>query len=98
MVLFALGAQRGEVVEDYLVTGQRIPAAGLLQAVLGRELDQISDARQAAFLVMAEAREEYLDAALDEIEREYGGLNCYLEQTCGLNVARRGQLQAQLLE
>ena len=98
MVLFALGAGRGEVVEDYLLSGQRMSAAGLLQAMLGREMNGITTKCHAALRVMAEVREDYLDAALLEIGRAFGGVDRYLEETCGLDAERRRRLQAQMLE
>lgn len=98
MVLFALGAERGEVVEDYLLSGQRMPAAGLLQAMLGREMKGLSTKLLAALMVMAEVREDYLDAALFAIGREFGGVDRYLEETCGLDAERRRRLRAQILE
>jgi protein-tyrosine phosphatase len=98
MVLFALGAQRAVVIEDYLLTRDRMPAAGLLQAMLGREMEAISTKLRAALMVMAEVREDYLDAALHEIGREFGGVDRYLEEACGLDAERRRRLQAQMLE
>jgi protein tyrosine/serine phosphatase len=42
--------------------------------------------------------EDYLDAAMDAVKRDYGSVDAYLEKTAGLDPAKREMLRNVLLE
>lgn len=98
MLLSALNASRDTVFEDYLLTGKLRPASGLLQTLLGEQLEQLPADKIAALTVMAEVNPDYLNNALHSIERDFGNIDKYLRTACGLDAHKRDQLHAQLLE
>jgi protein-tyrosine phosphatase len=97
MLQLALGVAQDDVFADYLLSNQLCPPEALLQALLGDEFAQLRAATAAAMRTMARVEEAYLGAALQTIEHDFGGLNAYFEQACGLSAARRSQLYAGLL-
>lgn len=85
MLLGALGVPRAGIIEDYLLTNGRVtPRAST------RFPPDIME-------VLVSAREEFLAAAFTLIEREFNGLDAYLENAAGLGPERRDRLCAQLL-
>ncbi|QXL84343.1 tyrosine-protein phosphatase [Comamonas sp. NLF-1-9] len=83
LLLLALGVPRETVMHDYLLTNRlyrRPPAPA-------------DDVRtRAVHAVIWGVRAEYLQAALDAIEREHGGVQTYLRERLGLSEAARRQL------
>lgn len=97
MLQLALGVSRDDVLADYLLTNERRPPDALLQALLGNEFAQLRPATAEAMRTMARVEEAYLDAALQTIERDFGGVEAYLENACALSAERRSRLHAGLL-
>lgn len=97
LLLLALGVPRDAVYADYLLTARRQPPDVLLHQLLGDELALLPQQVVAATRVMASVREAYLDTALEAIARDYGRIDIYLAQACGLDASRRAALQAALL-
>lgn len=97
MLLFALEVPREDVFADYLLTGELRPPADLLQTLLGDELHALAPAARAALGVMAGVDAAYLETALAAIGRQFGHVDAYLQQACGLTPAKRERLQSQLL-
>ncbi len=97
LIQLALGAPREAVMEDYLLTNEVIDFEGFLlprlRANLGHDSIDVESAR-----VLAGVRPEYLNAALDEMERACGSLEAYLEQAIGLRSRQRDQLREHFLE
>lgn len=89
LVLSALGVPRAQVLEDYLLTNQyyRVPADEQGPAIP-------PDAAAALWA----AKAEYLDAAFDTVEREFGGLPVYLERQLRLGAMQRDVLRRRYLE
>lgn len=97
MLLWALGVPRDAIFTDYLMSrGQFSPDAIL--ARLGSRLEQPVSARaRAALAVLANVSAEWLDAAFDQIEADFGSVDRYLLQAAGLDAATRERLHTQLL-
>ena len=98
MLLKALGVADQDIFADYLESNKHYDHArqdakisALLQGMLGFALD--ADALQA----VTRADHHYLACAFEEIEREYGSAERYLEIRAGLDADRRGRLQDALL-
>jgi protein-tyrosine phosphatase len=85
VLLGALGVARDAVMEDYLLTNERVPPQDH-----GRFPPEI-------MAVLATVQAAFLQAAWDAIDADHGGLDAYLERVAGLTPARRQRLQAALL-
>ena len=85
VLLGALGVPRAAVMQDYLLTNERVPPQEH-----GRFPPEI-------MAVLATVQADFLQAAWDAIDAEQGGLDAYLERAAGLTQARRHKLQAALL-
>lgn len=98
MLLFALGVPREAVYEDYLRTA-RVARNPRLEETLGdivrSQVGREPDAAMMDALFGVEA--EYLDAALQRIDKEYGSVDRYLAVAGGLDGSTRAGLQARLL-
>ena len=89
LILLALGVPRATVVEDYLLTTRhyRRPAPAPGSAIP-------PDAQAVLWGVQA----QFLDAALDLIDAEHGGIEPYLRQRLGLSAAALEALAGRYLE
>lgn len=95
VLLTALGVDRATVTADYLRTNA--DAREVTEKVIGalaarRGLDP------ATVRPVLAAAPEYLDAAYDEVKREYGSFDGYLGEGLGLTGEVLGDLRASLLE
>ena len=82
LILLALGVPRSIVMEDYLLTNRlyRRPAA-----VGSSTPDEVLD-------VIWTVQEGFLEAALQAVERDHGGVPSYLERSLGVGDAARRRL------
>ncbi|MCZ6710171.1 MAG: tyrosine-protein phosphatase, partial [Gammaproteobacteria bacterium] len=97
LIQLALGVSRESIMEDYLLTNEVIDFEGFLLPRLRANLgDDDIDVESAK--VLAGVRREYLQGALDEMQRSCGSLEAYLEQAIGLNSRQRDTLRDQFLE
>jgi protein-tyrosine phosphatase len=87
-LLLAVGVERDEVFEDYLISHYQRRAIDLFS---GNAPDD------AVFEIMS-AREEYLAAALAAIDREFGSFDAFAARSLGFSVAERDALCALLVE
>ena len=85
ILLGALGVSRRDIMEDYLLTRERVVPreAGRYPAEVLFELGTV--------------RPEYLQAAFDTVDSEFGGLAAYLRTAAALDPERRQALRAALL-
>lgn len=97
MLLFALGVSRDDVFENYLLTRQRRPPEELLNILVGKEMEDLPAETHAALMTMADVREDYLGTALANIERNFRGVDNYLEIACNLDPKSRDALKSRLL-
>ncbi len=88
LLLLALGVPLAVVKQDYLLTNEHyrhppMPASRTPPDVLA---------------VLWRVREDFLDAALQAVEQDQGGLDRYLSQRLGLGPAARDELAARYLQ
>ncbi|MGG1660001.1 tyrosine-protein phosphatase [Brevibacillus sp. NRS-1366] len=97
MILLALGVPEKTVLADYMLSKTYAKEVNekLIASIKPKMKDQNSlDIAAAIF----DVREEYLQAALDEIKLKYGSIPQYLEQELGLTKEKQKKLQDLLLE
>ncbi len=86
LILLALGVPRETVIEDYMLTNEVMDfEAFILPRIrqnLGHDNIDVEGAR-----VLSGVREEYLVAALDEMESACGSLEAYLQRAIGLTLS-----------
>lgn len=99
MLLHALGVVESDIQANYLESNYHYDAvrddvkiASLLEGILGIALDGM------AMQAITAARPEYLESAFEAIRETWGGIDAYLEECGGLDVARRVRLREALLE
>ena len=93
-----LGVDRETAIEDYLFTTQvfeRMPVERM-QSILAHY--GLKPGREQALQVLAEVRSEYLEASLDVIDRELGGLERYVSEVAGVPAEQRKAVRERLLE
>jgi protein-tyrosine phosphatase len=84
LVLHALGATREDVMHDYLLTNERLKPP----SSFWRNLEPHAAA------VLWGVRPEFLQAAFEAIDRDYGGLEGYLRDGLRIGRAERARLHA----
>lgn len=101
LLLSALGCGREVIIADYAATAHAAPR---LEAAMARSVvsDPAADRFRArypaeAVAVMVAARPAYLAAALDAIDRDFGGMDAYLAGI-GIDAATIARLRDHLLE
>jgi protein-tyrosine phosphatase len=88
LVLFALGVPPETIMEDYLATNL---FARQKMKRIARDLEKVhlADKSDEALLALICAHKEYIDAAMDALEKEYGSLDAYLTEALDLTPAKR---------
>ncbi|MBC5767089.1 tyrosine-protein phosphatase [Ramlibacter albus] len=85
MLLSALDVPREAIIDDYLLTNQRMKV---------KESDRYP---REVMEVLGTVRPEFLEAAFHTIDTEFGGTDSYLQKAAALSPERRAKLQQQLL-
>jgi len=101
LLLAALGVPRETIVEDYVLTGSIARPQGEMANAVVRARDEGAFARfypPEAIAVMMAADADYIEAALDAIERRHGSLAAFLRDRLGLDETSIEQLRSRLLE
>lgn len=88
LVLYALGVQRDVVMKDYLLTNALYRAPAMVAGSAPPEV------RAAVRRVQA----DYLQASLDVVDADFGGMENYLEKGLGLGATQRQRLEYLYLE
>ncbi len=88
LVLHALDASHEDVMRDYLLTNERLKPPEPSRYGLPEE----------AYTVLYRVQPEFLQAAYEALERDYGGLEGYLREGLGLREAERERLRELYLE
>jgi protein-tyrosine phosphatase len=83
LLLFAIGASEDDVMRDYLLTNERLKPPTRAWPGLDRE----------ALAVLWGVRPEFLRAALDAVDADYGDMDNYLRQGIGLGATERARLR-----
>jgi protein-tyrosine phosphatase len=104
VLLAVLGVPRETIVEDYLLTNE----VGDFEAFIrsrGRTELGLADANHPLLAmpedlrrVLLSAHPDFISAALEHIDRELGGFDCYLERTVGISIEMRERIAAALLD
>jgi protein-tyrosine phosphatase len=98
LLLSALGVDRDTIISDYLLTNQCLDVqhhVARAMADFGNQPLAMFDA--AALTAMYEVQPEYLQAAFDAIDSQWGSIDNYLQDQLGIGVAERQQLQQRYL-
>jgi protein-tyrosine phosphatase len=104
LILTSLGVPRDTVFDDYLLTDRAVDLeAALFQhrrtsIGVGDEHAHLRTIGREARAPLLEARPEYLDAAIEQIEGEYGSVEVYLRQRLGVTDEMLRSLHSHLLE
>lgn len=97
LVEAVLGVSPEAIMADYLYTNECLKdeIANMMET-LKKISKNTSLANSGSALV--EAREEYLLAAFDEIEKEFGSMDLFLEKGLGIDTAMKERFRAKYLE
>ena len=95
LILTALGVDSQTVMDDYLLSNRAVPvmlerARARMRENYGNQLDEES------IRIISGVREEYLVAALDEVMRNHGSLDGYLEEI-GIDEPAKQELRRRLV-
>jgi protein-tyrosine phosphatase len=88
LILLALGVQRDVVMQDYLLTNE----------VFKHPPQPDSDIPAEALAVLWRVQEGFLEAALQTVDAEHGGIEPYLSRKLGLGAAALQTLRARYLQ
>lgn len=104
VLLAALGVEVDTILEDYLLTNEVGNFERFIETRKQSHLG-LADAHEPLLAMPAEMREvlfaahaEYLQAALEQIDRDYGGVEAYLKRSVRLDDRILGQVRESLLE
>jgi len=93
IILLALGVSETDVMEDYLLTNQ---ASELITTIGQRMSTQGIPLSRETLEILAQVKKEYLMAALDELETQFGGIRGYLE-AARISAVDQSKLKRRLL-
>jgi protein-tyrosine phosphatase len=94
-IQFALGVPRETVIADYLLTNE---AMDFEKFILPRLRANYGDVDVEEAKALSGVRLEYIHAALDEVDAQFGSFDAYLERALGIDRARRAALRDRYLE
>lgn len=99
LTLLALGAPVETVRQDYLLTNERLGRAFVMK-IFEREGSMKVPPSEILERIMPliDAREEYIDGALDAVRERYDDFDTFLEKEYGLNDSKREELKTLYLE
>jgi protein-tyrosine phosphatase len=104
ILLSALGVPRETIIEDYLLTNEVGDFEAFIRSRERTELG-LADANHPLLAmpedlrrVLLSAHPAFLSEALEQIDREFGGMDRYLEQTVGIDGQMRDRIAAVLLD
>jgi protein-tyrosine phosphatase len=83
LILRSLGVTQEDVMRDYLLTNERLRMPGVLPFGLTREVAT----------VLWRVQPEFLNAAFEAVEEDYGGLEGYFRKGLGLGEAQRKRMR-----
>ncbi|MBC6314934.1 tyrosine-protein phosphatase [Listeria grandensis] len=99
LLLKLLDVPEETILADYELTNQYADAilgemAGLVEAFSGSK----QEIKLENFRPMAEAKPAYLEIAFDEMKKEYGSVDAYLEKGIGITATKKAKFQSMMLE
>jgi protein-tyrosine phosphatase len=99
MILFTLGVDRETIMKDYLLSAEYFSAESAMEVLLkDRENARRFPFDLNAFKPVYEVYPEYLETALEEIEKRYESIERYLEEVLGVTREIRRHLKEKYLE
>ncbi|MFD2043386.1 tyrosine-protein phosphatase [Ornithinibacillus salinisoli] len=96
VMLRVLGVPREVILEDYLYTNETLEQMAANFQEIG--YNNLPDIQQEVLDALFEARAEYINAFLDELEVQYGSINVYVQEVLGLSEDDLDLLKRNLLE
>lgn len=97
LLLAALGASRDTIVADYLLSNEYLDAKHHIARAIADFGNVLSMTSSTALQALYEVRAAYINAALDKIDTEYGGMESYLQEQLGIGLVEREQIQQRYL-
>lgn len=97
LLLAALGASRDTIVADYLLSNEYLDAKHHIARAIADFGNVLSMTDSTALQALYEVRAAYINAALDKIDTEYGGMESYLQEQLGIGLVEREQIQQRYL-
>ena len=88
LILRSLGVSPEDVMRDYLLTNERLKPLESSRHALAPEVA----------LVLSGVQPEFLQAALDAVDADYGGMEAYFREGLGLGLPERSRLRELYLE
>ncbi len=82
LVMTALGVPRATVMQDYLLTNEHYRMPALPEARAPREVLD----------VLWRVQADFLEAAMQAVDQDFGGVDAYLAQQLGVRAAQRARL------
>ena len=97
LALMTVGVPRETIMQDYLLTGTY--AAELRERTIRQaRILSLGSVNAESMRALFDTRPEYLQAAFDAIDREYGGTENYLAEGLGISDAQRRRIEENLLD
>ena len=94
VILSILEVDRDQIVEDYLLTNDRLTEqSGTFQLRLAEYPEESRD----VLLALGLAKPDYIELTLDVIDRDFGGIDAYARNQLSLTQAEIGALRGLLL-
>lgn len=93
LLLSALGVDEGSITDDYALSNRYLDIPKL-----SAKAYELPTRSQIAITTLLSAREDFLNAAHDAIEQQYGSIEAYLNEALGLDRKSQKRLQDILLE
>ena len=97
LILSALGVSRDTIMADYLLTTRYFPIDHEMQ-VMAQKYEIPVDFYIQTMRPVFEVRPQYLQTAFDEIERNYGTMENYMDQALGVSENMLKELRSKFLE
>lgn len=97
LVLAALGVPESVIRADYLLTNDYLQAANRQLVAQLSKVPGADEEKLAKIKTIFDAKEAYLDSALDYIKNKYGTMREYLEKALGMDEAKLRKLQQMYL-
>ena len=88
-----LGLSEEQIMEDYLLSNEH----PVVPEGLAAHAERMPEQMRRAFFDLFVAKEEYLRSAYDYIDANYGGMDGFLEQICGVDAEKRERIRANYL-
>jgi len=103
LILLSLGVSPQTVMDDYALTNTAVDLEAVLLARprtslgVGSARAHLSELAPEVRAPLIEARAQYLEAALQQIEHDHGSIARYLHERLGVSAAMLGEIRRQLL-